>query len=166
MENDRGFGTQQQRVIICRATPSDYEEWLRLRRALWPDTSVEEHRQEMAGFLREDAEMVVFVGGRPDGRLGGFVEAGTRPYAEGCTTSPVGYVEGWYVDPDLRRTGVGRALVEAAEAWARERGLREMASDALIDNEVSYQAHLALGYREVERIICFHKDLQARKREV
>jgi aminoglycoside 6'-N-acetyltransferase I len=166
VENDRDFGTQQQHVIIRRATPSDYEEWLRLRRALWPDTSVEEHHQEMADFLREDAEMVVFVGARPDGRLGGFVEAGTRPYAEGCSTSPVGYVEGWYVDPDLRRTGVGRALVEAAEAWARERGLREMASDALIDNEVSYQAHLALGYREVERIICFHKDLQARKREV
>ena len=114
----------------------------------------------MAAFLDEAQDTVVFVAERPDGTLGGFLEAGTRPYAEGCHTSPVGYIEGWYVDPDLRREGVGRALVEAAEAWARGIGLQEMASDALIDNEVSHQAHLALGYREVERIVCFHKDLR------
>jgi aminoglycoside 6'-N-acetyltransferase I len=154
--------TPDPQMIIRRAAPADHDEWLRLRMALWPDTPAEEVQQEMASFLREDAGMVVLVAARPDGRLGGFVEAGTRPYAEGCTTAPVGYLEGWYVDPDLRRTGVGRALVEAAEGWARERGMQEMASDALIDNEVSYRAHLALGYREVERVICFHKNLEPR----
>lgn len=146
-------------MIIRRVTPADEKEWLRLRMALWPDASPEEHRREMADFLHGAEETAVFVAQRADGRLGGFAEVGTRPYAEGCDSSPVGYIEGWYVDPDLRREGAGRAMVQAAERWAGDRGLREMASDCTIENEVSYRAHLALGYGEVERIICFRKAL-------
>lgn len=105
------------------------------------------------------ADAVVFVAVRPDGSVCGFVEAGSRPYADGCETSPVGYVEGWYVDPDVRREGYGRALLEAAEDWARAAGYQEMASDALIDNEMSRMAHLASGYEEVGRVIQFRKSL-------
>ena len=109
--------------------------------------------------FRERSDADVFVIDRGNGRLGGFVEAGSRPYAEGCDTTPVGYVEAWYVDEDLRRRGYGRALLQAAEDWARLRGYREMASDALIDNETSHRAHVASGYAEVERIVTFRKAL-------
>ncbi|NUQ20530.1 MAG: GNAT family N-acetyltransferase, partial [Gemmatimonadaceae bacterium] len=68
---------------------------------------------------REDA--AVFVIDHGDGTLAGFVEVGARPYADGCATSPVGYIEAWYVDADVRRRGVGRALLAAAEGWARAR---------------------------------------------
>ena len=78
----------------------------------------------------------------------------------GLEARPVGYIEGWYVDGDVRRQGVGRALVEAAEAWARSKGCRQMASDALIDNAVSIEAHARLGYREVERLVHFAKELE------
>ena len=61
--------------------------------------------------------------------------------AEGCTTSPVAYIEGWYVDPDLRRRNVGSQLVHAAEEWTRRQGLTEIASDTQIDNTVSIHAH-------------------------
>jgi aminoglycoside 6'-N-acetyltransferase I len=70
-----------------------------------------------------------------------------------------GVIEGWYVDADVRRRGVGRALVEAAEAWARSRGCRQMASDAELWNEVSHRAHGALGYEETARLVLFKKDL-------
>ena len=101
----------------------------------------------------------VFVVQRPDGKLGGFLEAGTRKYAEGCETSPVGYIEGWYVDEDLRERGIGKVLVEAAEEWARSQGLTEMASDTWLDNDVSIQAHLNMGYEETERLIHFAKKM-------
>ena len=96
---------------------------------------------------------------RGDGRLGGYIELGTRPYADGCDSSPVAYVEAWYVDPDLRGQGWGRALVAAAEAWAREQGLTELASGSLIENERSIAAHLALGFTEVERQVHCAKKL-------
>lgn len=94
--------------------------------------------------------------------LRGFAEVSRRAYAEGCETSPVGFLEGWYVVPGARRRGVGRALVEAAERWARGKGCREFASDALADNEVSAAAHEALGFEEVEVIRCFRKELRGR----
>src|SRR5438445_11771650 len=100
---------------------------------------------------------VAFLAARPEGGRAGFVEATIRPRAEGCDTSPVGYVEGWYVDADVRRRGVGRRLVRTAERWARERGCTEMGSDCLLDNEVSLRAHLAIGYEERERLIHFRR---------
>src|SRR6185312_14887505 len=74
-----------------------------------------------------------------------------------CDTGPVGYIEAWYVDSDARRAGFGRALLRAAEGWAREQGYREMASDALLDNDVSHAAHRHSGYEEVGRVVQFRK---------
>jgi aminoglycoside 6'-N-acetyltransferase I len=59
----------------------------------------------------------------------------------------------------VRREGCGGALLVAAENWARSRGYREMASDALLGNDVSYSAHRKAGYQEVDRVVQFRKDL-------
>lgn len=140
--------------------PEEGDEWLRLRRALWPDSPIDEQLSEMAA-IRQEPNQPVFVLERPDGRLGGFVEANLRSDADGCSTHPVGYIEAWYIDPDLRRLGFGRRLVAAAEAWVVEMGCREMASDAELWNQVSLAAHLALGYEEVGRVIQFRKSLES-----
>lgn len=135
---------------------SDWSEWLRMSLALFPDTSADDLSKDMGSFLaRPDA--AVFVLHRPEGRLAGFVEVGSRPYADGCDTSPVGYIEAWFVDPDVRRQGYGGALLSAAEGWARSRGYEEMASDALLDNHTSHRAHEGAGYLEVGRIVQFRK---------
>jgi aminoglycoside 6'-N-acetyltransferase I len=147
-------------VSIRLVESSEFEEWARMRAALWPDCSPEEHQQEMAAILQNSRE-AVFVSVGPDGRLQGFLEASLRcDYVEGCTTKPVGYIEGWYVVPEFRRQGIGRALVAVAEEWARSRGCREMASDAEIGNLASQAAHERLGYLEAGRIVHFRKELQ------
>lgn len=144
--------------FIHRATPADLGEWLRMRRLLWPDAKPGAHEREMKAFIA-NPQTPVFLAERRGGGLCGFLEAGTRPYADGCDTGPVGYIEGWFVDEDVRRQGIGRLLMQAAEAWARSLGLKEMASDTNLTNEASLGAHLALGYKEVERAIHFARTL-------
>ena len=130
-----------------------------MRDILWPGLPTGTHETDMADFLENQAAQAVFLIDRDTGLLGGFLETGTRKYADGCETSPVGYIEGWYVDPDLRQAGWGGALVKAAEAWASSCGYVEIASDCLLENEVSLKAHTALGYVEAERLIHFRKSL-------
>ena len=131
-----------------------------MSRALFPTSPREEHEADMQ-LLQSRFDVEVFVLERPAGLLAGYVEVGSRPYADGCVTSPVGYIEAWYVDADVRRAGHGRALLAAAEDWARARGYREMASDALLDNEVSHRAHLGAGYAIVDRVVQFRKELES-----
>jgi aminoglycoside 6'-N-acetyltransferase I len=146
------------KIFIRRVLAEDKSEWLRMRLALWPDNTPKEALAEMDEFL-SDPSTPVFVAVRENNKLGGFLEGGLRKYAEGCDTSPVGYIEGWFVDEDLRGQGIGGELVQAMEAWAREHGYTEIASDTWLDNETSIQAHLALGYEESERLVHFRKTL-------
>jgi aminoglycoside 6'-N-acetyltransferase I len=145
-------------ILIRRAARSDLDDWLRMRQLLWPYSDPGELRAEAESILA-DPLTPALVAARPDGSLGGFLEAGLRKYADGCSTSPVGYIEGWYVDEDLRRLGVGARLVRAAEEWAREQGCSEMASDTWLGNDPSISAHLSLGYEECERLVHFCKKL-------
>jgi aminoglycoside 6'-N-acetyltransferase I len=145
----------------------DQSEWLRMRAALWPDAGPGEHAREIAAFFDTGSlswsesflAEAVFVATRPAGGLCGFVEASIRWYAEECEPRPVGYLEGWYVDPDMRRLGIGKKLARAAEAWSSAQACSEMASDAHIENATSHAAHRALGFDECSRLVHFRKRL-------
>jgi aminoglycoside 6'-N-acetyltransferase I len=142
---------------------TDRAEWLRLLLGLHPELPQSAHVPSIDAYLSNTSidELIpsaVFVAERPDGRLGGFLELSIRNYAEGCS-GDTPYVESWYVDDDLRGTGIGRGLMEAAEQWARGRGFTDLASDALLENGLSHAAHLALGFEVVERIVVFRKSL-------
>ena len=140
-------------------TRADFPGWLTMRQALWPEASDERHRKEMAMILAAPEEMVPLLYEDASGRLLGFAEAALRKYADGCLSSPVGYLEGWYVVDDARRQGVGGALMRAAEDWVRGKGCTEMASDTEIENRLSRTAHGRLGYEEVGEAVCFRKSL-------
>jgi aminoglycoside 6'-N-acetyltransferase I len=145
-------------IAVRQVRTDDHAEWLRMRCALWEDCPEEQQVREMEENRSSDVDQV-FVAERLDGGLCGFLEAAIRSRANGCDSTPVGYIEGWYVDEDARQQGVGRALIEAAEEWARSKGCRQMASDAELWNEVSHLAHGALGYHETGRVVTFKKDL-------
>lgn len=146
-------------ITIRPVTPADHDAWFHMRAALWPHCPPDDHRREMAEQVADPARYAVFVAEAPDGRLVGMLEASLRPFVEDCVTSPVGYIEGWYVAPEARRQGVGAALVRAAEDWARLQGCTEMASDTEIENAISQEAHRRLGYEVTGRIVHFRKPL-------
>jgi aminoglycoside 6'-N-acetyltransferase I len=133
-----------------------------MRCALWPDASANEHQPDIESYLsgRSPETQAVLVA-EASGSLVGLAELSIRSYAEGCRTNRVAYLEGWFVDPRVRRQGVGRALVSAAEDWGRAHGCKEFGSDTQADNDESAAAHAALGFEEVGVVRAFRKDLQA-----
>jgi aminoglycoside 6'-N-acetyltransferase I len=148
-------------ITVRPAKPSDAAAWLQLRHALWPDRPEAEHREEVdrlfAGKAREPLAVLLADDGA--GCPVGLAELSIRAYAEGCCSDRVAFLEGWFVVPQARGRGVGRALIAAAEQWGRGQGCRELASDAQADNVVSAAAHRALGFAEVGLMRCFRKDL-------
>lgn len=152
------------RVRVRVAAPVDLESVARQFATLWPDGRLDEHRTEAAAILAGNAPstlpVVAFVA-EIGNKVVGFVEVGLRSHADGCDPMrPVGFVEGWYVEPDHRRCGIGRALLGAAEEWARAQGCVDMASDTWMDNEPSQRAHEALGFEVVDRCVHYRKSLR------
>lgn len=141
-------------------TSLDSAGWLALRRELWPDTTVEEHREEMRSFLAEPQRYVQYIVRSQGQQALGFAEASLRyDYVAGTRSSPVCFLEGLYVIPDARRQGIARLLVHAVAAWGAQRGCAEFASDTEIENTLSQMVHRRLGFRETERIVCFNMPL-------
>ncbi|MEW5979743.1 MAG: GNAT family N-acetyltransferase [Acidobacteriota bacterium] len=128
--------------------PGETSEVVKMMRVLWPDVRDYDFNCE-----------TVYLWQRPDGSLGGFASFSLRPWAEGCDSAPVPYIEGWWVAPDLRQQGVGRELVAAIELWCREQGYTEVGSDAETANAVSIQAHGALGFEPTLQLQFFRKRL-------
>lgn len=138
----------------------DRRAWAEMRAALWPEADGAELTHEtVKHFAGVKAADEVFVAENVDGHIVGFLEMSLRPTANGCASKPVPFIEGWYVTSQVRHTGVGRSLVEAVENWARLRGFTEIGSDTTLENDGSHAAHQALGFEEVERVICFRKSL-------
>jgi aminoglycoside 6'-N-acetyltransferase I len=152
-------------IVIRPLETSDVPDWLAMRRELGPEWVVD----RVDAFARtyfesgriDGLEHIVLIA-REDatGVPVGFAEVSLRDYAEGCSSNPVGYLEGWFIADQARGRGGGRALLEAGEAWARARGCVEFASDAETTNPDGIAAHGALGFTEVCRIVCFRKSLR------
>jgi len=149
-----------QALLIRPAEQHDSAAWERMRVALWPD-GASDHAQEIAryfeGHRQNPIEVLLACSG--SGAPLGFVELSIRPYAEGCATDRVAFVEGWFVDAAHRGQGIGAALMKAAEEWGRANRCTELGSDTQLTNADSIDAHKALGFEETERLVCFRKSL-------
>jgi len=143
-------------------TAANFEDWCALAAELWPpedEADYQDLRQTMTDILHLDRETGWIVRDGA-GEAMAFINLSLRQdYVAGATGQPVAFVEGLYVRAAHRRQGVGRALIAWAETWARQQGCAELASDALIENEASYQFHTQAGFAEVERVVCFIKRL-------
>ncbi len=146
-------------IAVRAASVADAEAWREMRCALWPGAD-EDHAREVGQFFTSGVRnlLAVLIAVDAD-RPVGFAELSIRNCAESCETDRIAYLEGWYVVPAARRRGVGRALVHAAEAWARAQGCTEFGSDTQIHNAVSAAAHHALGFTETEQLRTFRKVL-------
>ena len=144
-------------IEVRMADPSDLEVLGILGYLLWPHHTPEEMASDFAKTMA-DPHSVFFLA--LDGEAVGFAQCGLRrDYVEGTETSPVGYLEGIFVKKSHRGRGCARELLAACKNWARTQGCSEFASDCELDNEMSLAFHLATGFVEAGRIICFTSKL-------
>jgi aminoglycoside 6'-N-acetyltransferase I len=129
-----------------------------MRHRLWDDFDPAGLDAELGGLEALQTPYAILVADAESG-LVGFAEVPVRSVAEGAPPGPAAYLEGIWVEPDRRRRGIARALLAAAEAWARGRGLAQLGTDALLDNELSHRWHRGAGFAEVERLVVFGKAL-------
>ena len=149
--------------MIVACTSPEREGWLALRLQLWPHHAAEELLAEMSAFCKAPERFAQYLFLSSRGEPQGFAEVSLRTdYVNGTRSSPVAYLEGIFVVPNARRRGIATALVAEAEKWARSRGCREFASDALLHDEASHAMHKALGFQETQRVVFFRKDWNAR----
>lgn len=128
-----------------------------LAQKLWEDNTQEDLCKEFAGYLATGA---VF-GAWEQEEMVGFAQCSLRrDYVEGCSHSPVGYLEGIFVLEPFRGQGIARRLLAACEDWAKQQSCCEIASDCEWDNTQSLAFHLACGFGEANRIICFQKSCE------
>lgn len=128
-----------------------------MRVALWPECHPAESETEIGQTLSSD-RAAAFIA-LDAGRAVGFAEVSVREYVDGCTTQPVGYLEGIFILPEFRNKGFARALVQRAESWSASKGCREFGSDAKLDDSASIAFHTSVGFRETERQVVFLKTI-------
>jgi aminoglycoside 6'-N-acetyltransferase I len=147
-------------VKIEACESADHPGWLRLRQALWPDSTREQHLAEMNQLAADRKRYMNFIAYSRSREAVGLAEASIRSdYVNGTESSPVAFLEGLYVAPHSRRQGIGATLVGAVADWARAAGCRELASDAVLENSISHVVHRALGFEETERVVFFRRKL-------
>ena len=145
-----------------RAEASDAPAWTAMRPALWPSADAGELAEEAAAYFagRGPLALVMLCEAEVAAPVG-MIELSLRSHADGCRSSPVPFVEGWYVAAEARRRGAGAALMAAAEDWARAGGYSELAFDTELDNEAGRLAHAGCGFEEVGRAVKFRKSLRS-----
>jgi len=144
--------------MIYKAISADASAVARLAVQMW-DEHVEAELADEFGTMLAKSDCAIFLYTEEDMPVG-FAQCQLRhDYVEGTETTPVGYLEGIFVEAEYRHRGIARALLAACEGWAREMGCTEFASDCEIGNDASLAFHLKLGFAEANRIICFAKKL-------
>jgi aminoglycoside 6'-N-acetyltransferase I len=95
------------RVDIRPMGPGDRETWARMRAALRPQEPVEVNAEDLDAMLAGNA-IWGFIAETDDGAPAGFAEITIRPFANGCDSRPVPFLEGIWVEAALRRTASAR----------------------------------------------------------
>lgn len=115
------------RELVARLTDLINAVYAEAERGLWLDGSARTMAEEVTGLVR-GGEIAV---ARRDGELVGAIRLQD-------VADDVGEFGMLVADPELRNRGIGRELLDFAEARARDRGMRAMQLELLVPREWSH----------------------------
>ena len=144
--------------MVKKAIDNDSSVLAEMAVQMWDSHTVDVLEMDFVETLK--SEYAVFFIKYADNMPVGFAQCGLRSdYVEGTESTPVGYLEGIFVKVDYRNNGYAKELLIACEKWAKDMGCEEFASDCELDNINSFRFHMAMGFDEANRIICFRKNI-------
>ena len=145
-------------ISYRKATLDDIQTTTEIALLLFDEHTFDEIFEENSELLTKDSEVMFLAF---DGKKTvGFSHCSLRyDYVEGTHGGIIGYLEGIYVLPEYRKQGIAKTLVTICEKWAKDKGCSEFASDCQLNNTDSYNFHMRIGFEEVNRMICFVKNL-------
>ena len=144
--------------MVKKAIDNDSRVLAEMAVQMWDSHTVDVLEMDFVETLK--SEYAVFFIKYADNMPVGFAQCGLRSdYVEGTESTPVGYLEGIFVKVDYRNNGYAKELLIACEKWAKDMGCEEFASDCELDNINSFRFHMAMGFDEANRIICFRKNI-------
>ena len=142
--------------MIRKANVSDAATVANLAIQMWEDNTLEGLAEDLTEIIASPESAVFLL---YDGETAiGFAQCQLRhDYVEGTESSPVGYLEGIFVEAAYRNKGYAKELLKQCEDWAKDMGCTEFASDCELENTGSLAFHLKMGFEEANRVICFTK---------
>ena len=145
--------------MIKSATKSEARILAELAIQMWNDNTVPDLEKEFEELTQSD-KAVCFIK-YVENTAVGFAQCQIRTdYVEGTETSPVGYLEGIFIVETYRHNGYAKELLKECEKWAKDKKCSEFASDCELNNLDSFRFHMAIGFEEANRIICFKKNIE------
>ena len=148
-------GAQPLTDEVRLARPSDYPRMAELAGQLgYPSTSNDIARR-VAGLITT-GEHVVFVAQLADGTIAGWIGA----FVYRCVEADARVeISGLVVDERFRSQAVGRSLLDAAEAWAREKGFSATSLRSNVIRERAHRFYERQGYEHTKTQKSFRKKL-------
>jgi aminoglycoside 6'-N-acetyltransferase I len=144
---------------IKEANEHDLDSLTELAIALWPENEFSDLRKEFEQLLNSDKDKVIVY--LMHAQLIAFIHISVRSdYVEGSQDSPTGFIEGIYVKPEYRKKGISKKLIEKGESWLKTKGCSQIGSDIEQSNITSYHFHKSVGFKEVNRLIAFIKNIE------
>ena len=142
---DHGYVMECTRQSVLRSVDPYEKEGAEL----WMDVLL-----SFVSIALESAGNDIFILRRSDGKRAGMLWM--SPSRDQYTCDDTGYIMGIFIEPELRRNGLGTGLLKAAEDWCSEKGFVSVTLNVspLNDARVLYEGY---GFRE--RSIVMRKDL-------
>ena len=146
-------------MIVRRATSADLPGIGRLgalliaehydfdsRRFLAPRPRTPTDYASFLGTQLEDPDVAVLVADH-EGKVIGYAYAAVEGYDYMSLRGPAGLLHDVIVDPEHRRLGFGRLLLDATLAYLRSRGTPRVVLSTAVQNEPAQQLFTSLGFR-------------------
>ena len=142
-------------VVVRPMTPRDAEAVARLSGQLGYPSAADDVERRFRP-LAEDSDVVLLVAEDGDGRVVGWIHVGGRRFLGSDTFAQI---DGLVVEASARRRGAGRALVRAAEEWARGRGYSVLRLNSNVQRTEARPFYERMGYEVIKSQWAFRKTL-------